>query len=164
MTEEELTQKIEEAKGKGASDEDIAKIFALAFKNGDLDREQFEACLSKIGFGLSDEAKGLSDEELREKVIVSDENEAQEGMEEEAEKAKEGEGPLAPGVKKEVEGEGEAKPESKPEEEEESDEDKAYRLANLKKEAKHDESKAKTEESDEEDDEEKAFRLAGLRK
>ena len=160
MTEEELTQKIEEAKGKGASDEDIAKIFALAFKNGDLDREQFEACLSKIGFGLSDEAKGLSDEELREKVIVSDENEAQEGMEEEAEKAKEGEGPLAPGVKKEDE----PKPESKPEEEEESDEDKAYRLANLKREAKHDESKAKTEESDEEDDEEKAFRLAGLRK
>ena len=73
MSKEEFESLIAERKEKGDSEEDIVKAFASMFSEGTLDRKQFEACLDALGYGLSEEFKDLSDEELKGKLFEKDE-------------------------------------------------------------------------------------------
>ena len=73
MSKEEFESLIAERKEKGDSEEDIVKAFASMFSEGTLDRKQFEACLDALGYGLSEEYKDLSDEELKGKLFEKDE-------------------------------------------------------------------------------------------
>lgn len=135
MTKEEFESFIEEQKKNGLSEEEIAIVFSKMFQDSKLSREQYEACLATIGYGLSDEYKAMSDEELKGKVV------SQADSEEAAEEGKEP--PKAPeGGAAEDKDEGkEDKPEPKPEpkeepkgeEEEEDEESQAMRLFGLKK-------------------------------
>lgn len=69
MTKEEFDSLVEEQKRKGLSEEDIVKAFAIMFRDGTLDRKQFEACLNALGYELQGELKDMSDEELKEAVL-----------------------------------------------------------------------------------------------
>lgn len=116
MTKEEFDSLIEEQKGKGMSEEDIVKAFCIMFKEGDLDREQLEACLAGVGYELTGELAEATDEELKEKLITEDKESKEEAKEDER-------GEPAPAAPK-----GEAKDEPKEEEEvveEKKTEDKA---------------------------------------
>lgn len=72
MSKEEFESLIAERKEKGDSEEDIVKAFAAMFSEGTLDRKQFEACLDALGYGLSEEFKSMSDDELKEKMFEKD--------------------------------------------------------------------------------------------
>ena len=69
MTEQEFRKFIEDQHGEGRSDEDIVKIFAKMFQDGKSDRDEFEALIGALGYELSEDLRGLSDDELREKVV-----------------------------------------------------------------------------------------------
>ena len=129
MTKEEFDSLIEEQKQKGMSEEDIVKAFCIMFKDGDLDREQLEACLAGVGYELTGELAEADDEELKEKLITEDKEPKEEAKEDK-------DGDPAPAAPK-----GEAKDEPKEEEEvveEKKTEDKAdgEKVEEEKKEAK----------------------------
>lgn len=134
MSKEEFESLIAERKEKGDSEEDIVKAFAAMFSEGTLDRKQFEACLDALGYGLSEEFKSMSDDELKEKMFEKDPTPKEE----------EG-GKPAPSADKPEEG----KPEDKPEEKESETEVKT---------------EVKEEEKPEGEDEERkeAMKLMGL--
>ena len=69
MTEQEFRKFIEDQHGEGRSDEEIVKIFAKMFQDGKSDRDEFEALIGALGYELSEDLRGLSDDELREKVV-----------------------------------------------------------------------------------------------
>lgn len=102
MSKEEFESLIAERKEKGDSEEDIVKAFAAMFSEGTLDRKQFEACLDALGYGLSEEFKSMSDDELKEKMFEKDPTPKEE----------EG-GKPAPSADKPEEKESEDKPEEK---------------------------------------------------
>ena len=144
MTQEEFESFIEEQKKAGMSEEEISVVFCKMFKDGKLNREQLEACLAVLGYEMSDELKNMSDDELKEKILVeADEEGDGEGGEPEEGK----EPPVAPKskpeeeVKEKVEEKVEEKPEEKPEPEakpevkpdEEDEEEQAMRLFGIKK-------------------------------
>ena len=79
MTKEEFDTLIEEQRKKGLDDEDIAKVFAMMFKDGKMNREQIEGVLEGMGYEISPEFKALSDEEFKEKILVSDNEDEEEG-------------------------------------------------------------------------------------
>lgn len=72
MTEQEFKGFIEEQKQSGKSEEEIVKVFCLMFKEDELDREQLEAVLSALGYEMSEELKGMSDEELKEEIVTNE--------------------------------------------------------------------------------------------
>ena len=119
MTKEEFDSVIAEQKEKGMSEEDIAKAFAVMFKEDLIDRKALEGLLGGIGYSLEGELADLSDEELKEKILV-------EGEAPSKEEAKEGEGgePAPSADEKPAEEKEEPKEpkEEKPEEKEEKDE------------------------------------------
>ena len=133
MTKEEFMGFIEDQKKSGKSEEDITKIFCLMFQEDELDREQFEAVLAVMGYELSDEYKKLSDDELKEKILVkNDDASAKEGADVEgAKEDKEGDKPpmAKKGEEKEEdekfaeEGEEEERSKEEPKEEEEEEEE-----------------------------------------
>lgn len=75
MTEQEFRKFIEDQHGEGRSDEEIVKIFAKMFQDGKSDRDEFEALIGALGYELSEDLRGLSDDELREKVVKEKEPE-----------------------------------------------------------------------------------------
>ena len=79
----ELKTAVEEMKAQGTSEEDILGTFYLKFVDGEISLEEFEALASVLGKGLSDEFKGLSEEEQK-KYALTEESEP-ESDEEEAE-------------------------------------------------------------------------------
>lgn len=112
MTKEEFESFVKEQKESGKSEEEIVIGFCSAFKDNVLDRKQFEACLDAVGYGLSDEFKAMSDEELKKNVLEEKEPE-------------EGEGKPAPEAdKEEVEEKSEEKEEEKSETKEDGSEEK----------------------------------------
>ncbi len=135
MTKEEFDSIVSEQKEKGMSEEDIVKAFAVMFKEGVVDRDQFVALIGGLGYELKGELAEASDEELKEKILV-DEGEAVS-----KEEAKEGDedGEPAPAAPKASEKED--KEEEKEEVEEESE----------------------TESMSEEDEREEALKRFGLR-
>lgn len=79
MTKEEFDEIIEEQHKKGLDDEDIAKVFALMFKDGKINREQIEGILEAMGYQISPEYKGMDDEEFKEKILVEGNEDEQSG-------------------------------------------------------------------------------------
>ena len=75
MTEQEFRKFIEDQHQKGRSDEDIVKIFAKMFQDGESDRDEFEALIGALGYELSEDLRNLPDDELREKVVKEKEPE-----------------------------------------------------------------------------------------
>ena len=69
MTKDELEIFIKGLHSKGWEDEDIVKMFCGMFQDKKMSRDEFEALLDALGYGLSDELKKLSDEELRKTVL-----------------------------------------------------------------------------------------------
>lgn len=134
MTKEEFDSIVSEQKEKGMSEEDIVKAFAVMFKEGVVDRDQFVALIGGLGYELKGELAEASDEELKEKILV-DEGEAVS-----KEEAKEGDedGEPAP-----------AAPKASEKEDEE--------------EGKEEESEEETESLSEEDEREEALKRFGLR-
>lgn len=137
MTKEEFEGFIADQKKGGKSEEDIVKIFSLMFQEEKLDREQYEAVLTALGYGLSEELKKMSDEELREEVIKTSET------------AKEGEDP----DKGKVDPDGEPAPKA----------DKSEDEAKEEEPKQESEPKAEEEEGSEEDEKKKAMGLFGLK-
>ena len=75
MTEQEFRKFIEDQHDEGRSDEDIVKIFAKMFQDGESDRDEFEALIGALGYELSEDLRNLPDDELREKVVKEKEPE-----------------------------------------------------------------------------------------
>jgi len=99
MTKEELDEIIQEQKDEGFSEEDIAKKFAIAFKDGDITKDQLIELMAAVGYELSDEYKEMPDEELKAKILVQKDDEGI--TEEEKEKAETyPQGPDAPAAHK----------------------------------------------------------------
>lgn len=73
----ELKTAVEEMKAQGTSEEDILGTFYLKFVDGEISLEEFEALASVLGKGLSDEFKGLSEEEQK-KYALTEEEETEE--------------------------------------------------------------------------------------
>lgn len=134
MTKEEFDSIVSEQKEKGMSEEDIVKAFAVMFKEGVVDRDQFVALIGGLGYELKGELAEASDEELKEKILV-DEGEAVS-----KEEAKEGDedGEPAPAAPKASEKED-------------------------KEEKKEEETEEESESVSEEDEREEAFKRFGLR-
>ena len=141
MTKEEFQSLVQEYKGKGFSDEDIAIVFGKMFQDDALDREQYEACLNAIGYELSDELKQMPDDELKEKVIVKPD----EGKGDDDKKG-DPEGKEPPAADEHHE-----KPEEKPEE---KHEEKIEEKEEVETESK----------SGDDEEEEEAMKLFGIRK
>ena len=80
----ELKTAVEEMKAQGTSEEDILGTFYLKFVDGEISLEEFEALASVLGKGLSDEFKGLSEEEQK-KYALTEEEETETEAEEETE-------------------------------------------------------------------------------
>ena len=135
MTKEEFESFIEEQKKNGLSEEEIAIVFSKMFQDSKLSREQYEACLATIGYGLSDEYKAMSDEELKGKVLskADDDKGSEDGQQ--PPKAPEGGAAEDKGEDKEDKPEPKPEPKEEPEEEEEEEdeESQAMRLFGLKK-------------------------------
>lgn len=137
MTEKEFKEFIEEQKASGKSEEDILKIFCFMFREGKLTREQLEAVVEALGYEMSEELRSLSDEELKEKILVKTDEGDSEG---ETVDPEGGEPPAAEPEEEESESEEEEESSSEEEgsgesEEEESEEDeksKAMKLYGLK--------------------------------
>ena len=137
MTKEELDEIIQEQKDEGFSEEDIAKKFAIAFKDGDITKDQLIELMAAVGYELSDEYKEMPDEELKAKILVQKDDEGI--TEEEKEKAETyPQGPDAPAAHKD-----DKKSDKKDEEEVEVEE--------------------KVEEKDDDEEYEKAMKAFGLR-
>ena len=79
MTKEEFDKLIEEQKAKGLDDEDIAKVFAMMFKDGKMNREQIEGVLEAMGYEISPEFKALSDDEFKEQILVEGNDDTEQG-------------------------------------------------------------------------------------
>ena len=125
MTKKEFDDLIAEQREKGLTDEDIAKVFALMFKDGKLTREQIEGVLDAMGYELTDEARGMTDEEFKERILVEKEPEDEEG-DKPAPKAKKEDG------SDEAEEETEVEEETKTKETEDGDEEKEERSKAMK--------------------------------
>lgn len=69
MTQEELDAILKPLRDQGATDEQIAKMFAMAFRDGKLSRHDFDVLLATLGFHPDEETKRLSDDELRKKLF-----------------------------------------------------------------------------------------------
>lgn len=69
----ELKTAVEEMKAQGTSEEDILGTFYLKFVDGEISLEEFEALASVLGKGLSDEFKGLSEEEQKKYALTEEE-------------------------------------------------------------------------------------------
>ena len=127
MTKEEFDSLIEEQRKKGYSDEDIVKIFCLMYRDGKIDRKTIEGILEGAGYELTDECKKMSDEEFREKILVSD-DEGEEAPKADKEEVKE----KSEEFKEKREERREEKADSDEKEEKEDDERKeAMRIMNL---------------------------------
>lgn len=81
----ELKTAVEEMKAQGTSEEDILGTFYLKFVDGEISLEEFEALASVLGKGLSDEFKGLSEEEQKKYALTEEEETEAESDEEEDE-------------------------------------------------------------------------------
>jgi hypothetical protein len=134
MTKDEFESFIKQQKDSGKSEEEIVTIFCLMFKDGELDREQFEAVLTALGYEMSEELKSMNDEELKKEVVKMD------GETEDAKK------------EDKIDPTGDKPPvaKDKPEEKEEVEE----KTETIKKDEDGDE--------DEEEERKKAFKLMGL--
>ena len=152
MTEQEFRKFIEDQHQKGRSDEDIVKIFAKMFQDGESDRDEFEALIGALGYELSDELKSLSDEDLRKKVI----KEKDEGKPAKDETVDE-----AGGEPKEAEAPKDEPKDEKPEPDEEGEEKKAE--PEDEGNGKEDESSSSEDDGDDEDEKKKAMSLFGLK-
>lgn len=73
----ELKTAVEEMKAQGTSEEDILGTFYLKFVDGEISLEEFEALASVLGKGLSDEFKGLSEEEQKKYALTEEEEETE---------------------------------------------------------------------------------------
>ena len=73
----ELKTAVEEMKAQGTSEEDILGTFYLKFVDGEISLEEFEALASVLGKGLSDEFKGLSEEEQKKYALTEEDEEAE---------------------------------------------------------------------------------------
>ena len=69
MTLKEFNDLIEEQRKKGLTDEDIFKVFAGMFVDGDLERDALIAIGKHLGFEITEEASKLSDDELRKAIF-----------------------------------------------------------------------------------------------
>ena len=127
MTKEEFDSLIEEQRKKGFSDEDIVKIFALMFRDGKIDRETIEGILEGAGYEISPEFKEMSDEEFKEKILISDDEGGEKAPE--ADKAEVEE--KSEEFKEKREERKEAKEEDEKEDSEEDERKRAMRLMNL---------------------------------
>lgn len=74
----ELKTAVEEMKAQGTSEEDILGTFYLKFVDGEISLEEFEALASVLGKGLSEEFKGLSEEEQKKYALTAEEEEEEE--------------------------------------------------------------------------------------
>ena len=75
MTLKEFNDLIEEQRNNGLSDEDIFKVFAGMFVEGDLERDALIAIGKHLGFEITEEASKMSDDELRQVVFEEKEEE-----------------------------------------------------------------------------------------
>ena len=76
MTKQEFESFVNEQKESGKSEEEIVTIFCLMFKDGEIDREQFEAILTALGYEMSEKLKAMSDDELKKEVVTMEGGEA----------------------------------------------------------------------------------------
>ena len=146
MTQEELNEILKPLRDQGASDEDIAKMFALAFKDDELSRHDFDVLMATLGYHPDEKAKEMSDEELKETVI------------EEKEPSKED----PDGNGSEEETETEEKEEEKEEEKSESESEEESKEEETEEDESEEEEEEESEEEDKEpeyDDEERAKAL-----
>lgn len=81
----ELKTAVEEMKAQGTSEEDILGTFYLKFVDGEISLEEFEALASVLGKGLSEEFKGLSEEEQKKYALTAEEETDNEEAEAETE-------------------------------------------------------------------------------
>lgn len=81
----ELKTAVEEMKAQGTSEEDILGTFYLKFVDGEISLEEFEALASVLGKGLSEEFKGLSEEEQKKYALTEEEEETDNNEEAETE-------------------------------------------------------------------------------
>lgn len=72
MTDQDWNRFLETEHQRGLNDEDIMKGFCVLFRDGKIERPAFEEFIGHLGYHLDDEAKKMSDEELRDSII--DEN------------------------------------------------------------------------------------------
>ena len=87
----ELKTAVEEMKAQGTSEEDILGTFYLKFVDGEISLEEFEALASVLGKGLSDEFKGLSEEEQKKYALTEEETDNNEEAEAESDEEEEDE-------------------------------------------------------------------------
>lgn len=128
MTEQEFRKFIEEQHGKGKSDEDIVKVFAKMFQDEKCSRDEFEGLINAIGYELSSDFGKLSDDELREKVLVGNPGKAKPGttkkeIEEESVDPDGGPAPVA-SKSKEQDDDSDSKDDGKPESKDDSDDER----------------------------------------
>ena len=81
----ELKTAVEEMKAQGTSEEDILGTFYLKFVDGEISLEEFEALANVLGKGLSEEFKGLSEEEQKKYALTEEEEETDNNEEAETE-------------------------------------------------------------------------------
>ena len=140
MTKQEFESFIDEQKKSGKSEDEIVTVFCLMFKDGELDRAQLEACLTALGYEMSEELKAKDDEELKKEIVTREKTEE-------------------PTKEDKVDPDGDVPPEAKKPEDKEPEE---------KEEIEEKEESVSEKESDDdgkEDDEEerkRAFKLFGL--
>ncbi len=65
MTKSEYETFIKSLHEKGWKDESIVAMFAKMFQDKKISRDEFEALLDTLGYGLTENLKKLSDDELR---------------------------------------------------------------------------------------------------
>ena len=75
MTKQEFESFIDEQKKSGKSEEEIVTVFCLMFKDGELSREQLEACLTALGFEMDENLKAMDDEELKKEIVTREKTE-----------------------------------------------------------------------------------------
>ena len=90
MTVNEAKEAIKELQAQGSSEEDIVASFYLMYSDGKIDVDQLEALCSLLGYTLSDEFRGMSEEEQKTYALK---NGGDEGKPEEAEEAEESKEP-----------------------------------------------------------------------
>ena len=65
MTKSEYETFIKSLRDKGWKDENIAAMFVKMFQDKKISRDELEALLDTLGYGLTENLKKLSDDELR---------------------------------------------------------------------------------------------------
>ena len=65
MTKSEYETFIKSLRDKGWEDENIAAMFVKMFQDKKISRDELEALLDTLGYGLTENLKKLSDDELR---------------------------------------------------------------------------------------------------